>query len=114
MKDNKGFFDWNGNGKTDLFDYYVNMKLIEDISSDQSSKHSRKPKSEIKGISFCGRPFYDATKDNSGVSILKALLVTVICVVGIVIPIATEMEGIGVALFPLGAAGISALILKNT
>ncbi|MBE6729604.1 MAG: hypothetical protein E7568_05160 [Ruminococcaceae bacterium] len=115
--------DWNGNGKTDAFDHYMNMKVMEASSKDsvsgKSSGGSTKAtgsdeKPEVTGISMFGKPMYDATKDSNGVTILKSLLVVGLCIAGIAIPVVAEMEGLAVALFPLGAVGLSVLIMKNT
>lgn len=33
-------FDWNGNGKKDSFDHYIDMKVTSDLSKDSDSSHS--------------------------------------------------------------------------
>lgn len=115
--------DWNGNGKTDAFDHYMNMKIIAASSKDNASGNAPgnstkttggNEKPEAAGISMFGKPMYDATKDSSGMTILKSLLVVGLCIAGIAIPVAGEMEGLAVALFPLGAVGLSVLIMRNT
>ena len=116
-------FDWNGNGSSDAFDHYMDMTVMAEADSDSEgaegggysgSKSANCSKNEITGISMGGKPLYDATKDSSGVTILKSLLVVALCIGGIALPVAAEMEGIAVALFPLGAVGLGVLILKNT
>ena len=111
--------DWNRNGKTDAFDHYMNTKVMEAASKDSASGNSTKTigdseEPKAAGISMFGKPMYDATKDSNGVTILKSLLVVGLCIAGIVIPVVGEMEGLAVALFPLGAVGLSVLIMKNT
>ena len=115
--------DWNRNGKTDAFDHYMNMKVMEAASKDSASGSTSgntpkttgsNEKSEVKGISMFGKPMYDATKDSNGMIILKSLIAVGLCIAGIAIPVVAEMEGIAVALFPLGAVGLSVLIMKNT
>lgn len=33
-------FDWNGNGKKDSFDHYMDMKVTSDLSKDDNSSYS--------------------------------------------------------------------------
>lgn len=124
-----GGFDWNGNGKSDAFDNYMDMKVSGSDSSDSdgdesgtsaspTSTHKKSSEStvnkELKGISMGGKPLYDATKDSNGVTILKSLLVTALCIGGIALPIAADMGPLGTLLCIFGGLGLSILILKNT
>ena len=124
-----GGFDWNGNGKSDAFDNYMDMKVGGSDSSDSdgdksetnsspTSIHKKSSNSneskELKGISMGGKPLYDATKDSNGITILKSLLVTALCIGGIVLPVAADMGILGTLLCIFGAIGLSILILKNT
>ena len=121
-------FDWNGNGKSDAFDNYMDMKVSGSDSSDSdgnesgtsaspTSTHKKSSNStvnkELKGISMGGKPLYDATKDSNGVTILKCLLVTALCIGGIALPVAADMGTLGTLLCILGGLGLSVLILKN-
>ena len=123
-----GGFDWNGNGKSDAFDNYMDMKVSSSDSSDSdgnesgtsanpTSTHKKSSNStvnkELKGISMGGKPLYDATKDSNGVTILKCLLVTALCIGGIALPVATDMGTLGTLLSIFGGLGLSILILKN-
>ena len=125
LNGNNGF-DWNGNGKSDAFDNYMDMKVSGSDSSDgdksgtsasPTSNHKKSSNSnenkELKGISIVGKPLYDATKDSDGVTILKCLLVTVLCIGGIVLPVAADMGTLGTLLCIFGGLGLSVLILKN-
>ena len=60
-----------------------------------------------------GKPLYDATKDSNGVTILKSLLVTALCIGGIILPVAADMGPLGTLLCIFGGLGLSILILKN-
>ena len=120
-------FDWNGNGKSDAFDNYMDMKVSGSDSSDSddesgtsvspTSTHKKSINSneskELKGISMGGKPLYDATKDSNGVTILKSLLVTALCIGGIILPVAADMGPLGTLLCIFGGLGLSVLILKN-
>ena len=120
-------FDWNGNGKSDAFDNYMDMKVSgsdsssnddESEANDSSSSSCKKTSNttdnkELKGISMGGKPLYDVTKDSNGVTILKCLLVTALCIGGIALPVAADMGTLGTLLCIFGGLGLSILILKN-
>ena len=120
-------FDWNGNGKSDAFDNYMDMKVSgsdssgnddESEANDTSSSSCKKTSNitdnkELKGISMGGKPLYDATKDSNGVTILKCLLVTALCIGGIALPVVADMGTLGTLLCIFGGLGLSILILKN-
>ncbi len=120
-----GGFDWNGNGKRDAFDSYVDMQIINgDNSSDDAEEANSNTKNnttyskptdnkELKGISMGGKPLYDASKDSNGVTILKSFLVTALCVGGIALPVVADMGPLGTLLCIFGGVGLSILILKN-
>lgn len=124
-----GGFDWNGNGKSDAFDTYMDMKVSGSDNSDNDGEESRTNTSssssckktnnateskELKGISMGGKPLYDATKDSNGVTILKCLSVTALCIGGIALPVAIDMGTLGTLLCIFGGLGLSILVLKNT
>ena len=120
-----GGFDWNGNGKNDAFDNYMDMQVSSSNNSDNAQENGTNVGSsckksintneskELKGISMGGKPLYDATKDSNGITILKCLLVTVLCIGGIALPVAADMETFGTLLCIFGGVGLSILILKN-
>lgn len=122
-----GMFDFNSDGKTDAFERAVEYQFLNDVvfaddgtsededsDSDNLSRSTNPSASSAAGISMGGKVIYDATKDSNGGSILKSLLVIGLCIAGIAIPVFASMEGFVLALFPLGAVGLSVLILKNT
>lgn len=121
-----GGFDWNGNGKSDSFDNYMDMKVSGSNSSvndgmksgTNSPLHYKKSSNstenkELKGISMGSKTLYDASKDSNGITILKCILVTVLCIGGIVLPVAADMGMLGTLLCIFGGLGLSVLILKN-
>lgn len=122
---NLGGFDWNGNGKRDAFDNYVDMQIINGDNSSEDAEEANpntknntsysKPtdNKELKGISMGGKPLYDASKDNNGVTVLKCFLVTALCIGGIALPVSTDMGTLGTLLCIFGGLGFSILILKN-
>ena len=122
---NLGGFDWNGNGKRDAFDNYVDMQIINGDNSSEDAEEANpntknntsysKPidNKELKGISMGGKPLYDASKDSNGVTVFKCFLVTALCIGGIALPVATDMGTLGTLLCIFGGLGFSILILKN-
>lgn len=113
MSGNSGF-DWNRNGKADAFDHFMTMKVATKLPLSAEGFVHKKKGSQANGIAICRKIIYDAKKDSNGVVILKSIFVISLCVAGIFIPVITEMEGIAVVLFPLGAVGASVLMLRNT
>lgn len=149
-----GSFDWNGNGKNDTFDSYMDMKASGCDNSDNVEERNEtdtfdcymdmkasgcdnlhnveegnetdtnlssfcgKPSDsnhnkELKGITLGGKLLYDASKDSSGTTILKCLLVAALCIGGVVLPLATDMGILGTVLSIFSGLGLSILILKN-
>ena len=122
-------YDWNKNGKKDMFDTYIDMKIMSKISKEDNNEEVDEDddfgddfvndieyesnRKELKGISMGGKVLYDATKDSNAVSILKCVLVTLFCIGGIVLPVATDMGTIGTLICIFGGVGLSVLILKN-
>ena len=96
-------FDWNGNGKTDSFDHYMDMKAAA------SSKASAGSRTKSSG----GIVIYDSTKDSDGVALLKALAVCGLCLVGMIVPVTSEMGDLGTLVWLGGCIGLSIRILKN-
>ena len=82
-------------------------------TSTTESSHGGSSNEQLKGISINGKMIYDASKDSNGVTILKCLLVTILCVGGVILPIAAEMETLGTIFCIFGSLGLSVLILKN-
>lgn len=121
--------DWNKNGKKDMFDTYMDMKIMSKISNEDNNEEVDEDDDfgddfvndieyesndkELKGISMGGKVLYDATKDSNVVSILKCILVALFCIGGIVLPVATDMGTIGTLVCIFGGVGLSVLILKN-
>ena len=131
----KGIFDFDGDGEMDIFERAAEMQFIDEVilAEEQRrkehdeflydeneflidqlpSKPQKKKRGEVIGISFMGKPLYDARKDSDGMKILKSLTVTALCIGGMALPIATDMGELGMLLCLAGAVGLSMLILKN-
>ena len=82
-------------------------------TSTSKPSHGGSSNEEFKGIFVGRKKIYDASKDSNGVTILKCLLVTILCVGGVILPIAAEMETLGTILCIFGSLGLSVLILKS-
>ena len=122
-------YDWNKNGEKDMFDTYMDMKIMSRISKEDNNEEVdvdddfgenfindieyESNDKKLKGISMCGKVLYDATKDSNVVSIIKCILVTLFCIGGIILPVATDMGTLGTLVCIFGGVGLSILILKN-
>jgi len=95
-------FDWNGNGKNDLFDNYMDMKVS---CGDKDAAGNRKKRSG-------GIVIYDSRKDSDGVAIFKLLLVCVFCTGGMILPASVDAGPLGAAICMLGALVLSFAVLK--
>lgn len=82
-------------------------------TSTSKPSHGGSSNEKFKGIFVGRKKIYDASKDSNGVTILKCLLVTILCVGGVILPIAAEMETLGTILCIFGSLGLSVLILKS-
>lgn len=105
--------DWNENGKTDVFDHFMNMEVMNNIETEPVESRPKKRNTPATGISMGDKEIYDAKKDSDGMTIFKTFLVTALCIGGIVFPIWARIGGFVGAFFPLGAVVLSVLILKN-
>ena len=92
---------------------YHKYKSTTNGTRNVSGLGGRNSNEELKGISIGGKQIYDATKDSNGVTILKCLLVTILCIGGIVVPVIAEMEESGTILCIFTGLELSVLILKN-
>lgn len=99
-------FDWNGNGKQDLFDDYMNMK-----AAGSSGSHN-KTCSRIADSENDKWVVYDSRKDSDGVAVFKLLLVCVFCIGGLLLPASANAGPVGMAIGMLGALALSFATLK--
>jgi len=117
-------FDTNGDGKLDSIERAAEMMFIEEVIEREEAESERrsssrvlrqgKSKSAPTGISFAGKPLYDATKDTPGITIIKSLLVIVLCISGFAIPIVLDLNDLGMAICLFGGVALSMMIMKNT
>lgn len=100
---NNGKFDWNGNGKKDAFDEYMNMK-VSGMTEDNS-------KSKVQSNS--NKPTNNDANDSNGTIIFKSIVATLICVGGIALSVAIELGTLGSLIILSCAIVISLIILKS-
>ena len=79
-------------------------------TAETNPEETEKP----RGITFMGKPFYDARKDSCGVSILRSLSATAVIIGGMALPIATDMGELGMILCIAAGLGLGLMIMKNT
>ena len=126
--------DWNRNGKRDLFDTMVDIKICEDINkkvnkavenidkekvnsninSQNINSNNNTEEESLKGISMGGKVLYDATKDSDGIIALKCFGATAILIAGFVFPISVGVGKLGMILSIFSSIGVAMLLLKNT
>ena len=93
-------FDWNGNGKSDLFDHYMNMKSMSNSSSKISNKKEEKSTDN------------NAKTDSNGTVIVKSLIAIGLCVLAFAICLSGDVGKLGMAILHIGAAILGYNILK--
>ena len=115
MYDNFGGpgFDWNGNGKADSFDRYMDMKAADQSSGAEGKDGGVIGPHDRRKNSSGGIILYDSTKDSDGVALIKALAVCGLCLVGMIVPVTSGMGDLGTLVWLGGCIGLSIRILKN-
>ena len=100
MRGNAGGRDWNGNGKRDSFDRFIDYKASGASSKASSSSKPHKKSDEKQNPS-------------DGATTVKSLLTIGLCLAGFLLPISAEMGALGSAVCLLSAVGISTLLWRN-
>lgn len=103
MKNSYDIQDWNGNGKQDSFDRFIDYKISSGNNSNSSSNHK-----DAQQVS-------DAkdTPQNNGNVIFKSLLTIGLCFAGFALPASADMGSLGAAICLLSAVAISALLWRK-
>lgn len=120
-------FDWNGNGKRDAFDSYMDMKVSSDNDSSSANEDSDSDSFTYYGKTSAPtgnkaqkpndqkpndpKPMYDSTKDSDALVTFKCFLTVVLCLGGIILPALADMGLIATLLCLFGGVGLSILIL---
>ena len=95
--------DWNGNGKHDSFDHFIDYKISSSNPSNSSSSHKDAQKaSESRD-----------TQQNNGTVIFKSLLTIGLCIAGFALPASTDMGSLGAAICLLFAVAVSARLWRK-
>lgn len=103
MRGNAGGRDWNGNGKHDSFDRFIDYKISSSNHGNTSSSHKS---ADQAGDSK------DAPQSNGNV-IFKSLLTIGLCFAGFALPASADMGSFGAAICLLSAVAISALLWRK-
>jgi len=112
-------FDWNKNGKHDLFDAYMDIKVIErvnkKIEQNRISHNTYKSSDEncAKENKTQIKPICNTKNDNDGVIIFKSVVSVLLCLLGIMIPVILDLNGIVILLSIFGCLAASIAILKS-
>ena len=94
--------DWNGNGKQDSFDRFIDYK----ISSNNSKMPSNRKDAHQADDST-------DTPQSNGTVIFKSLLTLGLCFAGFALPASADMGSLGTAICLLSAVAISALLWRK-
>ena len=95
--------DWNGNGKHDSFDRFIDYKISNSNNCNTSS--SREDTHQA-----------DASKDapqSNGTVIFKSLLTIGLCFAGFALPASADMGSLGAAICLLSAVAVSTLLWRS-
>ena len=102
MKDSPGGRDWNGNGKSDSFDHFIDYKASSNSNNTASnSKTDTQPAEQTD------------TPQNNGAVILKSLLTIGLCIAALVLPASADMGPLGTVIFSFSAVAICVLIWRG-
>ena len=114
-------FDWNGNGQSDAFDHYMNMNVSGSGSKDTDTPSgggggSRTPhsRSGAKGQKPTTPPkTVTPINGSDGETFLKSMLVTGLCIGGIVVPVMADMGPFGILVSVVISVMLSVWILGS-
>lgn len=103
-------FDWNGNGKRDAFDRFMDMKVMSEVSkkSNEASASTQKKTTSMNNINSQPRE----NQQSNGLVIFKSLLAIGLVVGAFVACLSGEMGKLGMGLLLIGAAIGGYFILK--
>ena len=91
--------DWNGNGKQDSFDRFMDYKTGSNTPSSRKDTHQTDNAKE--------------TPQSNGTVIFKSLLTLGLCFAGFAIPASADMGPLGAAISLLSAVAVSALLWRK-
>ena len=100
MRDNLGGKDWNGNGKNDSFDRFIDHKISSNAAS--SNRGDTHPAGDSE----------DPPQSNGAV-IFKSFLTLGLCFAGFALPASADMGSPGAAICLLSAVAVSALLWRK-
>lgn len=102
MRGNAGGRDWNGNGKKDSFDRFIDYKASSNNCNVTSNNKTNTQPSGQKD-----------TPQNDGAVIFKSLLTVGLCIAGFVLPISADMGSFGTAICLLSAVAVGSLLWRK-
>ena len=102
MNNLPGGRDWNGNGKSDSFDRYIDYKASS-VGNTNSNTH--KPNGASNSNS--------EESQSDGAIFLKSLATIGLCIAGVAIPVSADVGPSTTAIFLLAAVYISARLWRK-
>ena len=103
MRNNPGGRDWNGNGKHDSFDRFMDYKISSSNNSNTSSRRKDAHQADDS----------TDTPQSNGTAIFKSLLTLGLCFAGFALPASADMGSLGTAICLLSAVAISMLLWRK-
>jgi len=103
MRDNLGGKDWNGNGKNDSFDRFMDYKISSSNNSNTSSRRKDAHRTDDS----------TDTPQSNGAVIFKSFLTLGLCFAGFALPASADMGSPGAAICLLSAVAVSALLWRK-
>lgn len=101
-------FDWNGNGRRDIFDSFIEYEIINEVAEEENLDGSLNDRPEPDDIYFAGKQVYDATKDSDSEVIFKSSFAIAMCIGSVILgaEIGGLLGGILLIAGPLMAVGL--------
>lgn len=103
MRNNSGGRDWNGNGKQDSFDRFIDYKISSSNNNNTTSNRKTEHQTDDQ----------KTAPQSNGIVFLKSMLTIGLCFAGFALPISANMESLGTAICLLSAVAISVLLWRK-
>ncbi len=111
-------FDWNGNGKSDAFDTFMDMQVMSSSSDDKSNdadddNYARHSSTSTNQHRKSITQSQQNTQESNGSVIGKCALAIGLCAGAFALCMSGEIGELGMGLLLIGAAIVGYLILKK-
>ena len=97
-------FDWNGNGKSDTFDHFMDMKVTSSSTNDNL---------DVRKTSTNEAKETQAKQDDNATTTAKSVLCVAVCLIAFAICLSGGVSKLGMALIMIGAAVLGYFIMNK-